>query len=94
MAKVAVEGWQCEYLDCEHVWIAMGDQAPARCAKCKRGNWHERSLQDGVRGPKIVDEPIALPVGVKRGLGSLMPARKPVQSAPVVNERVYEPVEV
>lgn len=93
MSKVVVEGWQCEHTECGHVWIAMGDQPPARCAKCKQAQWHERSLMEGVRGPKIVDDPMPLPAGVKRGLGPVAPVRKPVQAAPAVTERIYEPLE-
>ena len=45
--------WVCEYGDCGHVWLAVGEAAPVQCARCRRRGWHEReNVPAKASGPK------------------------------------------
>ena len=41
--RLQVWAWECEL--CGHRWLAVGIEAPAKCAKCKRRNWHTKAVQ-------------------------------------------------
>jgi hypothetical protein len=47
--------WYCER--CHHKWLCLSIDAPEKCAKCKRRNWHtKRTTAEPVvfSGPRVV----------------------------------------
>ena len=44
MGSCEMACWVCDYADCGHVWLAVGETLPEKCAKCRRRGWNSPGL--------------------------------------------------
>lgn len=74
--RVSRDCWKCEYEECGWIWLAAGDEAPAKCAKCRKRRWHTPGLTEIIRvGQARVEK--------KVGVVKAIPAVKPAAVIPV-----------
>ena len=81
--RVSRDCWKCEYDDCGWIWLAAGDDAPEKCAKCRRRRWHTEGSVEKTKPllPAVKDSGAGakLLAGFKkkRGVKEVVPASTP-----------------
>ena len=49
--------WVCGFEDCGHIWLMTGEEAPAKCAKCRRRGWNAGGPIKRSAAPKRIEPP-------------------------------------
>ena len=44
MSLIEVNAWKCDREECGHVWLAIAEEPPTACAKCKNRAWNRGGI--------------------------------------------------